>query len=60
MRQLITSIVEVLALALVFGGAAAVVVGVAHVSTPLAFIVAGVEGVCLGVGGLRISGRVSR
>ena len=56
---MVTTILEVSALVLIAAGAVAVVVGVAAVSIPIAFIVGGLEAAALGFGGLWISKRVS-
>lgn len=59
MRQVLTTVLEIVSIVAVVAGAVGVVVGVAHVSLPVAFIVGGLEAAVLGLGGLWVSRRVS-
>lgn len=54
-----TTILEAFAILLIVAGAVSVVIGVALVSVPLAFIIGGLVAVALAFGGLWISKRVS-
>lgn len=56
---MLTTVLELGALLLIVAGAVAVVVGVAPVSVPAAFIVGGIEAIALGVGALWVSKRVA-
>lgn len=56
---MVTTVLEVFACVAIVAGAVAIVIGVASVSVPFAFIIGGLEAAALGFGGLWISKRVS-